>query len=445
MCVLNCCIRRAASQYNGCKWRGSTLRVERAAEHYMTRLRREWQLAAKAAAARAAAAAAAADAATSAAAPAVAAAARQAITLQLQEATLLIQSRSTDKVRVHACVRVRRLRTTPRVCACPPARLPHPFGRSHSVLQYVKVHACGGRNAGRHKRSFQRLPGADAPNGKAGLRQPTALSAADLRSTLAASTAALVAPVAQRDAPASVAAAPAKMAARAARAHVPPLVDDAPLDPWARLFRRAAGVERVADVSDAEDAPPEEPTPAPTPAPPPPAAPLLKPKPSPAPAPSPASAPPVAAAPQSARPPRAAVQVAPRKAAAQVAKQRSAPQPAEVEEEAPVLTGAELDAALDAERKAQLRVLVRAHVAPRPRASAPLRLQHTHAHAPPCTPPAGQPRLPRCGCGRRACCRSARGRTASRAWRRCCAEERPQGGAAWRRGGACNIGARGGG
>jgi hypothetical protein len=86
--------------------------VERAEEHYMTRLRREWQLAAKAAAARAAAAAAADEAAASAAAPAVAAAARQAITLQLQESTLLIQSRCTDKVRAH-------LRVTP----CAPCML----------------------------------------------------------------------------------------------------------------------------------------------------------------------------------------------------------------------------------------------------------------------------------------------------------------------------------
>jgi len=29
-------------QYNGCKWRGGVLRVEKAKEHYMDRLRREW-------------------------------------------------------------------------------------------------------------------------------------------------------------------------------------------------------------------------------------------------------------------------------------------------------------------------------------------------------------------------------------------------------------------
>lgn len=29
-------------QYNGCKWKGGVLRVEKAKEHYMDRLRREW-------------------------------------------------------------------------------------------------------------------------------------------------------------------------------------------------------------------------------------------------------------------------------------------------------------------------------------------------------------------------------------------------------------------
>jgi hypothetical protein len=29
-------------QYNGCKWRGGVLRVEKAKEHYTDRLRREW-------------------------------------------------------------------------------------------------------------------------------------------------------------------------------------------------------------------------------------------------------------------------------------------------------------------------------------------------------------------------------------------------------------------
>lgn len=29
-------------QYNGCKWKGGLLRVEKAKEHYIDRLRREW-------------------------------------------------------------------------------------------------------------------------------------------------------------------------------------------------------------------------------------------------------------------------------------------------------------------------------------------------------------------------------------------------------------------
>ena len=29
-------------QYNGCKWKGGVLRVEKAKEHYIDRLRREW-------------------------------------------------------------------------------------------------------------------------------------------------------------------------------------------------------------------------------------------------------------------------------------------------------------------------------------------------------------------------------------------------------------------
>lgn len=29
-------------QYNGCKWKGGVLRIEKAKEHYIDRLRREW-------------------------------------------------------------------------------------------------------------------------------------------------------------------------------------------------------------------------------------------------------------------------------------------------------------------------------------------------------------------------------------------------------------------
>ncbi len=30
-------------QYNGCKWKGGKLRLEKAKEHYLTRLKREWE------------------------------------------------------------------------------------------------------------------------------------------------------------------------------------------------------------------------------------------------------------------------------------------------------------------------------------------------------------------------------------------------------------------
>ena len=87
------------AQYNGCAWRGSTLRVERAQEHYTTRLGREWQLAAAAEAARASAAAAATQAAASLATPEALAAARQATGAKLRDTMLLIQSRCTSKAR----------------------------------------------------------------------------------------------------------------------------------------------------------------------------------------------------------------------------------------------------------------------------------------------------------------------------------------------------------
>lgn len=94
-----------AAQYNGCTWRGSRLRVERAVEHFTSRLRREEQAASAAAAARAAAATAAALQAAAAATPEAQAAARLALSQQLRESTLLIQSRCPSKVRVPCRVR----------------------------------------------------------------------------------------------------------------------------------------------------------------------------------------------------------------------------------------------------------------------------------------------------------------------------------------------------
>jgi len=42
------------AQYNGCKWKGGKLRLEKAKEHYLTRLKREWEQEAVAAAQEAA-------------------------------------------------------------------------------------------------------------------------------------------------------------------------------------------------------------------------------------------------------------------------------------------------------------------------------------------------------------------------------------------------------
>lgn len=42
-------------QHNGCKWKGGKLRLEKAKEHYLTRLKREWEQEAAAAAQEAAA------------------------------------------------------------------------------------------------------------------------------------------------------------------------------------------------------------------------------------------------------------------------------------------------------------------------------------------------------------------------------------------------------
>ena len=42
------------AQYNGCKWKGGKLRLEKAKEHYLTRLKREWEQEAAAAAQEAA-------------------------------------------------------------------------------------------------------------------------------------------------------------------------------------------------------------------------------------------------------------------------------------------------------------------------------------------------------------------------------------------------------
>lgn len=41
-------------QYNGCKWKGGKLKLEKAKEHYLARLKREWEQDAAAAAAAAA-------------------------------------------------------------------------------------------------------------------------------------------------------------------------------------------------------------------------------------------------------------------------------------------------------------------------------------------------------------------------------------------------------
>jgi len=183
-------VQRCISLYHGCAWRGSVLRVERAVEHYSARLKREWAAAAAAAEARSLAAAEATVAAAEREAGAEAAIAAAAV--RLAEETMLIRSRDTSKL--------------------------------------LKVHACGGRYAGRHKRSFQRLA------------QPPPLSAAEL--------AAAVTPAAPK--------APA-MPAPAAR---PLAAAPAASDPWAAMFRRAAGVEEVADVSDADELPFEpQPTP----------------------------------------------------------------------------------------------------------------------------------------------------------------------------------------
>jgi hypothetical protein len=196
-----------------------------------------------------------------------------------------------------------------------------------SLSQFIKVHACGGRNAGRHKKSFQRLPGTDgAPPAR-----PAALSAAELRTALAASPPPAAA---KRPLPASPAAAapPAKASRTVAppprAVEAPPAQDDA----WTRMFRRAAGVEAVDDVSDAEEPPPEEPEEPPPVAPPAPSPPLP--------------------------PPR----IAPPVARARVEKAKPPPRPASPAERHAPLTEAELETALEAERETQRRVLVRACV-----------------------------------------------------------------------------------
>ena len=201
-----------------------------------------------------------------------------------------------------------------------------------STSQFVKVHACGGKHAGRHKRSFQRLPGADAAPAAR-----SALSASELRSALAP------APVAHAVAPAPVAqraAAPSKQPAPKA---TPAAAAD---DPWSRLFRRAAGVERDDDVSDVEDAAAtaaqveeEELPPAPPPV-------------------TLAPAPEVRVMPSMLAPSRAAgKQDAPPAPERRAATRPSASMPPAEPQQ---LSGAELDAVIDAERQAQLRVLVRA-------------------------------------------------------------------------------------
>lgn len=224
----------------------------------------------------------------------------------------------------------------------------------------MKVHACGGRYAGRHKRSFQRLP---EPNAAA---QPSApLSAAELRSTLAASAPApATALAAKRGAPAASAGAPPAKAARTQLAAAKPAA--AAQDPWSRMFRLAAGVEAVEDVSDAEDAPPPQ------------VEPVIQPEPSPQPQPQPphAPAPPAAAArPLPPREPqRATAKLEERPPARKTLQPPRAATP-ELLEPQPPLTEAELDAAFSAERQAQMRVLVRAC----PRAPCQWHTSHQHS------------------------------------------------------------------
>ena len=211
------------------------------------------------------------------------------------------------------------------LCATPRRAAAH---RPHRPPQFIRVHACGGRNAGRHKKSFQRLPGTDgAPPAR-----PAALSASELRTALVASPP--LASAAQRPLHAlPVAAAPP---AKASRAPLPHTAAPAPeLDPWSRVFRRAAGVEAVDDVSDAEEPPEEEPIE-------PPAAAEL---------PTPVAPPTTALAKQ---PPRADA------ALTRTSAGKAAPPPRAAEPALPSapLTEADLETALQAERETQRRVLV---------------------------------------------------------------------------------------
>ena len=202
------------------------------------------------------------------------------------------------------------------------------------------MHACGGRHAGRHKKSFQRLPGTDgAPPAR-----PSALSASELRTALAASPPAAAA--AKRPPPAlpEAAAPPAK----ASRAAPPRAAAPAPtLDPWSRVFRRAAGVDAVDDVSDAEEPPAEEPDDPPAAAEQPWQPPVVPPPP---------VAPPAAALAKhtphaDAAPPRT-----------RAGKAAPPPRPASPVRLSAPLTEAELETALQVERETQRRVLVSRHV-----------------------------------------------------------------------------------
>lgn len=114
-------------------------------------------------------------------------------------------------------------------------------------MQFLTVNACGG--PGRHKRSFQRLPPgtlvksagevavsqAERPEPR---RAPPKLTAALLRAAVE----------------------PVPLAAAAPAPRLEP-AKPAEADPWARLFRKAAGVEALSDVSDAELEPEPEPEP----------------------------------------------------------------------------------------------------------------------------------------------------------------------------------------
>ncbi|KAE8808680.1 Nucleolar protein 8 [Hordeum vulgare] len=52
-CPSHKALAKLFSTYNGCKWKGGKLKLEKAKEHYLVRLKREWEQEAAAAAAAA--------------------------------------------------------------------------------------------------------------------------------------------------------------------------------------------------------------------------------------------------------------------------------------------------------------------------------------------------------------------------------------------------------